>query len=75
VYPLFITSLIFFDWRFALGTFALRFLVQGFVYYKAMQKLQEKDLWPLWWLLDIWMFFYYLLFTPALFKKPAKSWN
>ncbi|TAG99927.1 MAG: glycosyltransferase [Sphingobacteriales bacterium] len=74
-YPLFITSLIFFDWRFALGTFALRFLVQGFVYYKAMQKLQEKDLWPLWWLLDIWMFFYYLLFTPALLKKPAKSWN
>lgn len=75
LYPLFIASLIFFDWRIALGVFGLRFIVQGFVYYKSMQKLQEKDLWAWWWLLDIWMFFYYLLFTPALWRRPAKTWN
>jgi glycosyltransferase involved in cell wall biosynthesis len=74
-YPLFIISLLFFDWRIALGFFLLRFLSQGYIFYKSMEKLNEKDLWPWWWLLDIWMFLYYLIFAPALWKKPRKSWN
>ncbi|MBV4356980.1 glycosyltransferase [Pinibacter aurantiacus] len=74
-YPLFIATLIFFDWRLALGIFALRFISQGFIYYKAMKQLNEKDLWPLWWLFDLWMFLFYCIFAPALWKKPKTSWN
>jgi hypothetical protein len=74
-YPLFILSLIFFDWRIALGVFALRFISQAIVFHKSMKKLDEKDLFPWWWLLDLWMFIYYLIFAPALWKKPQKSWN
>ena len=74
-YPLFIVSLLFFDWRFAAGIFLLRFITQGWIFYKSMEKLNEKDLWPWWWLFDIWMFVYYLIFAPALWKKPRKTWN
>ncbi|MFI5153265.1 MAG: glycosyltransferase [Chitinophagales bacterium] len=74
-YPAFLISLITFDWKVSLIIFGTRFLVQGIVYYKAMQKLKEKDLFPWWWLLDIWMFLYYLIFVPALWKKPKANWN
>jgi glycosyltransferase involved in cell wall biosynthesis len=74
-YPLFIVSIIFFDWRIALGVFALRFITQALVFYRSMKKLDEKDLFPWWWLLDLWMFIYYLIFAPALWKKPKKNWN
>jgi hypothetical protein len=40
-----------------------------------MKKMDEKDLWPWFILLDIWMFFYYLIFAPALWKKPRKRWS
>lgn len=73
-YPLFIVSL-FYDWRLALGVFLLRFISQGYIFYKGMEKLQEKDLWRWWWLLDIWMFWYYLIFAPAIWKKPRNNWN
>ena len=74
-FPLFVTSLIFFDWRLALGVFALRFITQAIVYYKAMQQLQEKDLFAWWWLLDLWMFVYYCIFAPALWKRPKNNWK
>ncbi|WP_241237985.1 glycosyltransferase [Pseudoflavitalea rhizosphaerae] len=73
-YPLFILTLIFFDWRLALGIFAVRAITQAIVYYKAMSRLNEKDLFAWWWLLDIWMFIYYCIFAPALWKKPKKNW-
>ena len=73
-YPLFFASL-FFNWRITLIVFGIRFLVQAFIYYKTMQKLQEKDLFAWWWLLDIWMFLYYLIFVKALWKKPQTNWN
>jgi cellulose synthase/poly-beta-1,6-N-acetylglucosamine synthase-like glycosyltransferase len=74
-YPLFIVSLLFFDWRFATGVFLIRCITQGWIFYKGMEKLNEKDLWPWWWLFDIWMFVYYLIFAPSLWKKPRKNWN
>ena len=74
-YPLFILSLIFFDWRWPLIVFGLRFLSQAFIYNRAMNKLNEKDLFAWWWILDVWMFFYYLIFAPALWKRPKKTWN
>lgn len=74
-YPLFVASLFFFDWRIVCAVFLLRMISQAFTFYKAMQKLDEKDLFPWWWLFDIWMFFYYFIFAPSLWKKPRKSWN
>jgi glycosyltransferase involved in cell wall biosynthesis len=74
-YPLFITTIIFYDWRLAVGLFALRLIVQGYVLYKSMNKMGESDLWPWFLLLDIWMFLYYIVFSPALWRKPRRNWN
>lgn len=73
-YPLFVTALFVADWRIVLGILALKLLVQGVIYFKVMKRMNESDLWPLFILLDIWMFFYYIIFAPALWKKAAKSW-
>ena len=55
--------------------FGTRFIVQAFIYFFAMKKLNEKDLWPWFLLLDIWMFFYYIIFARRLWQKPQRSWN
>jgi len=73
-YPLAVAAALLFDWRFALGVFGIRFLLQGFVFYRSMKKMGEKDLWPWYLFLDMWMFFYYLIFAPALWRKPRKGW-
>jgi glycosyltransferase involved in cell wall biosynthesis len=74
-YPLLVATAILYDWRLSLALFGLRFAVQGFIFYKAMRKLDEKDLWPWYFVLDLWMFLYYIIFAPALWKKPEKNWN
>ena len=73
-YPLLAAALIFYDWRFVLPVFGVRFLLQGFVLYRSMKKMEEKDLWPWFIFLDMWMFFYYIIFAPALWRKPQKNW-
>ncbi|HLD53441.1 MAG TPA: glycosyltransferase [Sediminibacterium sp.] len=75
VYPLLVLSILFFNWQLAVGVFALRFIVQAIVLYKGMNKLNEKDLYPWFLFLDIWMFFYYLFTVPAIWKAPRKNWN
>ncbi len=74
-YPLFIASLFLFDWRFALGVFGVRLIIQGIIIFKTTKKLDEKDLFPWFVFFDVWMFFYYLIFASALFKKPKKKWK
>ena len=74
-YPLLVASIIFYDWRISAGIFALRSITQAVVYYKAMQKLNEKDLFAWWWWFDLWMFIYYCIFAPALWRKQKKTWN
>lgn len=74
-YPLFVGSLFLFDWRWVIGVFGLRMIVQGIIMYKTMHKLNEKDLFPFYLFFDIWMFFYYLIFAKALIKKPVKNWK
>jgi hypothetical protein len=74
-YPLLVASLFWPVWPWALGMYLIRLLSQGFIYYRTMEKLEEQDLWPWWWLLDIWMFLFYCIFAPALWKKPSTSWN
>lgn len=75
VYPFLAACIIFFNWWVTLGVFGLRLLLQAIIYYKAMKKLNEKDLWPLFLLFDIWMFFYYIFFVPAIWKKPRMNWD
>jgi len=74
-YPLLILSVVFYDWKYTALLFIIRFLIQAVVYYKSMKKLNETDLFPFFFILDIWMFFYYLLFASSLFKKPVQHWK
>ncbi len=74
-YPLFAATLLLYNWQLALIVFGVRFLLQAVIFYKAMQKLGEKDLWPWFIFLDMWMFFYYIIFAPALWKRPQQNWN
>jgi glycosyltransferase involved in cell wall biosynthesis len=73
-YPLLIVSL-FYDWRVALSLYGIRLIVQGIVFHKTMRRLGEEDLFPWWWLLDIWMFAYYLIFSSTIWKKPRQNWK
>jgi hypothetical protein len=74
-YPLLVASIIFFSWKLAIVILAVKLLFQVIVYAKVMKKLGEKDLIPLILFFDIWMFFYYILFAPALVRKPKQHWK
>jgi hypothetical protein len=74
-YPLFAASIVFYTWWLALSVLGLRLLIQAIILHKTMKKLNEKDLWPFFILFDIWMFFYFLITLPALWKKPKQNWN
>jgi glycosyltransferase involved in cell wall biosynthesis len=74
-YPLFVTALLLYDWKMVLPVFGIRLIVQAIIFYKSMKKLGEYDLWPWFVLLDMWMFFYYIIFAPALWRRPRRSWN
>jgi glycosyltransferase involved in cell wall biosynthesis len=74
-YPLLISSLFLFDWRLVVGVFGVRFVIQAIIIFKTSRKLDEKDLFPWFVFFDVWMFFYYLFFATALFKKPRRDWK
>ena len=75
LYPLLVFNLIFCNWWMALSVYGVRLLIQALVYYKAMKKLNESDLFPFFLLFDIGLFFYYIFFLPAIWKKPHKTWD
>lgn len=74
-FPLFVTVCIVYNWQYGLIIFAVRLAIQLLIYIRVLNKLMEKDLIPFILFFDIWMFFYYIIFFPALFKKPKTSWN
>jgi cellulose synthase/poly-beta-1,6-N-acetylglucosamine synthase-like glycosyltransferase len=74
-YPLFIVCLIFFNWKIVASIALIRLITQSIIMYKTMSKLNEKDLFPWFVVMDILMFFYYILFFPALIRKPKPGWN
>jgi glycosyltransferase involved in cell wall biosynthesis len=74
-YPLFVTSLLYFNWQLSLIVFGVRFVLQLFILYPVAKKLDEQSLYPSFLFFDIWMFFYYLLFSVALIKKPRQEWK
>lgn len=73
--PMVILTALLFNWQFALGIYLFRLIVIGVIWKKAMAQLNENDLWPYFIFFDIWLFIYNLLFVPALWKKPKKTWN
>ena len=74
-YPLLVVAAVFYCWWIALSVFAFRLIIQGIVYSRSMQQLNEKDLIWLYPLLDVWQWFYYLFFATTLFKKPRANWK
>ena len=61
--------------KICLAVFCGFVLIQGFIYSKTMKQFGEKDLFPFFLLLDVWMFFYYIIFAPSLLMKPKASWK
>ncbi len=81
-YPLMAASLLFFKtpgpltgWEWILIVFGIRFIIQSVTCFICLKKLDEKDLAPWVFIFDIWMFFYYFIFSIALIKKPRPSWK
>ncbi len=74
-YPAFVATAIFFNWQLALAVFGIRFLLQAIIFYFVTKKLDEKDLFPSFLFFDVWMFFYYLIFSVALIRKPKMQWK
>jgi glycosyltransferase involved in cell wall biosynthesis len=74
-YPLVILAAVFFNWWIALSIGIVKIIFQAFIYFKTMEKLNEKDLFPMFIFFELWMCIYYILFLPAIFKKPKKTWN
>jgi hypothetical protein len=76
MFPLLVASILLFKWWWLpLAVFGFRALIQGIVLYKSMKKLNEADLFPFYILFDLWMFIYYVLFVPVLWKQPKKTWS
>lgn len=75
LYPLMVISIIFFNWWLTLAVYGVRLIIQAIMYFKAMKKLNESDLFPWFILLDFWMFFYFIFTAPAIWKAPRKNWN
>jgi glycosyltransferase involved in cell wall biosynthesis len=75
VYPLFVLSLLFFNWQLALGVFGLRLLSLMITWFGAMNRLHEKDLKPWFLFFDIWMSLYFIIFAPATWKKIKPGWS
>ncbi len=74
-YPLLAATIVFVNWQFAAMAFGLRLIFQILILYPVTKKLQEKDLFPIFLIFDIGMFFYYVFFAFALIKKPGQQWK
>ena len=77
-WPLFVLALVFGKWPLwpvALGIMMLRLITQAVIFYRSMVKLNERDLFPLFLFFDIFQLFQYIIFIPALLRKPKPVWK
>ncbi len=74
-YPAFIAAAFLYDWKISLVIFSGFIIIQAIIYGRTMKQFKEKDLFPFFLLLDVWMFFYYIIFAPSLLMKPKASWK
>jgi hypothetical protein len=70
-----VLAAIFFSWQWALIVYGIRVIVQGIVMFLTLKRFNEKDLFPFFWLLDIWQWFYYIIFSVAIARKPSTTWK
>lgn len=76
LYPFMIAAILLYQiWWLPLVIFGLRWIVQAVIWYKSMKKLNEADLFPYFIFFDLWLFIYYLIFIPAIWKKAKHSWK
>ena len=76
VYPILIAGLLFSKEYILLASlWSVRFIIQGAILRSTMKKLNELDLWPWFFLFDLWSIFYYLFTLPSVWKAPNKNWN
>jgi glycosyltransferase involved in cell wall biosynthesis len=75
LYPLIIACLLSPFYIFGLSVLLLRIILHGIIMYFTTKILKENDLFKWFWLQDIGMFFYYLIFAFTLIKKPKKIWK
>jgi len=74
-YPTLIVTCVFYQWQIPIIIFGGKFLIQQVIYIRSLIKLNEKDLIPYTLFFEIWMMAYYLIFLPALLKKPRAFWK
>jgi hypothetical protein len=74
-YPALVLAAVFADWRIVLSIAVVKLIWQLIITYKTTEKLDEKDLFPMAIFFDLYMFFYYLRFAPALLRKPRREWK
>ncbi|MFC4262161.1 glycosyltransferase [Ferruginibacter yonginensis] len=74
-YPLLVVSCIMYNWEITLLIAAPIIIFQAIVYGKTLNKLDEKDLLPYFLFFEMWMLLYYIIFFPALLKKPKPTWK
>jgi glycosyltransferase involved in cell wall biosynthesis len=76
LYPFMIAAVLLYKiWWLPLAVFGIRFFVQAIIWYKSMKKLNEKDLFAYFIFFDLWLFLYYFIFIPAIWKKAKRSWK
>lgn len=72
---LLVAAAIFYNWIYVLPLLVVRWIILGFVWGNNMKKLNEKDLVPVFWLLDLWQFIYLVIFSGTLLLKPQIKWK
>ncbi|MFN5335212.1 MAG: glycosyltransferase [Bacteroidota bacterium] len=74
-YPILVVSFFLLPIWIPLSFYGCRLLIQALIYYPTMKKLNEKDLFWTFPLLDIWQWFYYILFSGFLMRPPKNTWK
>lgn len=75
-YPLFILALFYRPFiYYTIGVFILRLIISCIIWSGSLKKLNEKNLFWYCLPLEMLMLLYYLIFTPALIRKPKQRWN
>jgi glycosyltransferase involved in cell wall biosynthesis len=74
-YPLLIGAFFLLPLWIPLAFYGGRMLLLGAIYYPTMKKLNEKDLFWIFPLLDLWQWGYYILFSGMLLRPPKTTWK
>ncbi len=74
-FPVMTGVILFYSWEQAFFVFGIRFIIQAIILFPCMKKLKVNDLYPWFLMIDIMMFFYYLVFAVTLVKKPKPAWK